>query len=424
MFLDKAKIFIKAGDGGNGMVSFRREKYVPEGGPSGGDGGRGGDLIFEVDANLSTLMDFKYKKHHRANRGVNGLSRDMHGANSEDLVLRVPPGTIIRDAETNEIIADLVDPGQKEIIAKGGRGGRGNARFATPAQRAPKFAENGEPGEEKWVILELKIIADVGLAGFPNVGKSSILSKVTAAAPKVAGYHFTTLTPNLGVVDLGDGRGFVLADIPGLIEGAHEGTGLGHEFLRHIERTRLLIHVVDISGSEGRDPIDDFYKINKELEIYNKSLAGRPMIVAANKIDILESREVIEDFKNKLKDYKVFPISAATGEGLKELMNYVFQMLQTIPKTPISESAQKDYKIYTSEDEKEFTISIDDDNIFVVEGKMIERLVSMTDMENQEALRRFQKALERNGIIDALKDKGIEEGDVVRIKDVEFHFYI
>jgi GTP-binding protein len=421
MFLDKAKIYLKAGDGGNGVVAFRREKYVPMGGPSGGDGGKGGDIIFEVDPNLTTLSDFKYRKHYKAEKGANGMGSNMHGANANNMLIKVPPGTVIKTVETS-VVVDLVEAGMNAVIAKGGRGGRGNARFATASQRAPKFSEKGEPGEEMWVVLELKLLADVGLVGFPNVGKSSFLALVTAATPKIADYHFTTLTPNLGVVELGEGRSFVMADIPGLIEGAHQGIGLGHDFLRHIERTRLLVHVLDISGHEGRDPIEDFHKINSELKLYNPYLAERPQIIAANKIDIMESDDNLDRLISELSGCEIFPISAATGDGVEELLNVIFHKLQTIPMTPLYEISDEEFKIYVSHDEKGFIIN-KVDGIFVVEGKAIERLVAMTNMENEEALRRFQRALDRYGIVDALKDEGIEEGDVVRIRDVEFHFY-
>lgn len=324
MFVDKAKIYVKAGDGGDGIISFRREKYVPNGGPAGGDGGRGADIIFRVDEGLRTLMDFRYQRHFKAPRGEKGRNKSQHGANAENMIVRIPPGTVILDEDSGEVLADLTRHGQQVVVARGGRGGRGNIRFATPNNPAPELAENGEEGEERYIVLELKVMADVGLVGFPSVGKSTLLSVVSAAKPKIGAYHFTTITPNLGVVGVGEGRSFVMADLPGLIEGAHEGIGLGHEFLRHVERTRIIIHVVDMSGSEGRDPFEDWVKINEELKLYNPVLAERPQIVAANKMDMPESEENLEQFMQKVRevqpDIEIMPISSLTRRGIQELL--------------------------------------------------------------------------------------------------------
>lgn len=427
MFIDKAKIYVKGGDGGNGIVSFRREKYVPHGGPNGGDGGCGGNVVLKVDNGLKTLMDFRYKKHYKASRGEHGKGDNKHGKNADDMILRVPPGTIVKDAETKEVLGDLVEDGETLIVAKGGRGGRGNARFATANKRAPKFAEKGEPGEERWIILELKLIADVGLIGFPNVGKSTLLSRVSEAKPKISNYHFTTTRPNLGVVKIDHGESFVLADIPGLIEGAHKGVGLGYEFLRHIERTKILIHVLDVSGVEGRDPLDDFEKINTELSRYSKVLAQRPQIIAANKMDLEEGRRNFERVKNVLtnRGYKVFPISAVTGEGLKELMSYAFKELKVWEDSRITTTNEghktKLYK-FDPDDEEEFTVMKQGDT-FVVEGKKLEKLVKMTDFENPEAVRRFQRIIRKKGVEKRLIEMGIKEGDVVNIGDMEFEYY-
>ncbi|QCX32478.1 GTPase ObgE [Caloramator sp. E03] len=420
MFVDVAKIFIKSGNGGNGAISFRREKYVPFGGPDGGDGGKGGDVVFLVDKNMRTLLDFKYKKKYEAERGQDGGKSNMFGKDGKDLIIKVPAGTVIRDAETNRVIADLTEDGQSVVVAKGGRGGRGNARFATPTRQAPDFAEPGMPGEEKWVTLELKLIADVGLIGFPNVGKSTILSMTTGAKPKIANYHFTTLTPNLGVVDMPGINSFVMADIPGLIEGAHEGTGLGIDFLRHIERTRLLIHVVDVSGIEGRDPIDDFNKINEELRLYSEKLASKPQIVAANKIDIMEDEENYERFKAEMekKNLKVFKISAATNQGLRELMLYAAELLQSLPV----EKEEVEEKYFPEEKRFTYEIKRDDDGAFVITGSFVDRLLQSTNIYDSESLKYFHKVLEKRGIIQQLRDMGIEEGDIVRMNDFEFEF--
>ncbi len=429
MFIDKARIFVKGGKGGNGAVSFRREKYVPDGGPDGGDGGNGGSVIFEVDEGLKTLMDFRYRKKYIAESGQNGMKKKMAGKNGEDLVLKVPPGTIVRDEKTGAVIADLIKHGQRAVIAKGGKGGKGNTHYKTSTRQAPTFAKAGDYGVERWVILELKLLADVGLIGFPNVGKSTILSVVTKAKPKIANYHFTTIKPNLGVVEAVEGKSFVLADIPGLIEGAHEGVGLGHDFLRHVERTKLLIHVVDISSMEGRDPLDDFDKINTELKKFNEKLAKRKQIIAANKMDLLYDESKYVEFKNEMekRGYEVFPVSAATKKGLKELMLYVTEILDTIEDIPLVEVIPDDeaHKVYTFEDgEDKNKIEIrKEDDYFIVEGRPIEKLLYSTDIENVDSLRHFQSILMKKGVFDRLKEIGIEDGDTVKIYDLEFEYY-
>lgn len=421
LFIDKAKIFIKSGDGGNGMSSFRREKYIAKGGPDGGDGGRGGDIVFIADPNLNTLMDFRYKKKFVAKRAGDGHTNNKQGADGEDVVIKVPPGTLIKDEVTGLLIADLTEADQKFIAAKGGRGGRGNARFVTSVHRAPTFAEGGEPGMERNLLLELKLLADVGLVGYPSVGKSSIISRISAAKPEIAAYHFTTLTPVLGVVSLGAGHSFVVADIPGLIEGAHEGKGLGHDFLRHVERTKVIIHVLDISGLEGRDPIEDYQKINQELMLYNERLARRPQIVAANKMDLPEARENFAKIAEYIKKegHEIFPVSAATGEGLTELVQRASQLLSEYVEEPETISGEA---VYQAVPEAPFTVRRDDDGAFVVEGKEIEKIVAMTNFDNDEALRRFQLAWRRIGIDDTLRERGIKEGDTVRIRGIEFEF--
>lgn len=421
MFIDRAKITVKAGDGGHGMSSFRREKYVPKGGPSGGDGGRGGDIVLVVDSNINTLVDFRYKRKFVADNGVNGQTKNMHGRNADSLIIKVPPGTIVKDELTGDILADLTAEGQEAVIAHGGRGGRGNARFVNSVHRAPTFAEKGEPGEDRSLLLELKLLADVGLVGYPSVGKSSIISKVSAAKPEIAAYHFTTLSPVLGVVSLAEGKSFVLADIPGLIEGAHEGVGLGHDFLRHIERTKIIIHVLDVSGLEGRDPLEDYHKINNELTLYSERLAKRPQIIAANKMDLPEAQENynrIVEFMEKEKR-EVYPVSAATGEGLEKLMWRTMQLLEEYVEEPEQEAEKK---IYEAKPEPEFMISRDDDGAFVVKGKEIEKVVAMINFDNDEGTRRFQAIWRRMGIEEALKERGIQEGDTVRIRHMEFEF--
>lgn len=421
MFIDKAKITVQAGDGGNGMSSFRREKFVAQGGPNGGDGGRGGNIMFIVDHNLNTLIDFRYRRKFKAERGANGENKNMHGKGAEDLYIKVPVGTLVKDAATGQVLADLTEAGQTALIARGGRGGRGNARFVSSTHQAPTFAEKGEPGEQKDLQLELKLLADVGLVGYPSVGKSSILAKVTSAKPEIAAYHFTTLSPVLGVVSLAEEASFVLADIPGLIEGAHEGVGLGHEFLRHVERTKVLIHVVDVSGSEGRDPIEDFEQINQELGLYSELLTKRPQLIAANKMDLPEAKENVEKLTAYLqeKGYEIFPVSAATGEGLKPLLWRAYQMVQEyVPEVaPVTETV-----VYQAKPDNEITISRSDDGAFIVQGKELEKIVVMTHFEDDEGLRRFQLAWRRLGVDSALKKRGIKEGDTVRIADMEFEF--
>lgn len=423
MFVDQVKIYVKGGDGGNGAVAFRREKYVPLGGPAGGDGGRGGNVVFEVDEGLSTLIDFRYQRHFRAPRGENGRSKSQHGAGAEDLVVRVPPGTTVIDTDTGELIADLVEHGQRAIIAKGGRGGRGNIRFATPANPAPEIAENGEPGQERNVTLELKLIADVGLVGYPSVGKSTLLASVTAAKPKIAPYHFTTIAPNLGVVDLGE-KSFVMADLPGLIEGAHEGVGLGHQFLRHVERTRLIVHVIDMAATEGRDPFQDYQQINAELKLYNIKLEERPQMIAANKMDLPEAEENLRRFKELVPDVPIYPISAATRQGVQELMYAVAEKLETIPKRlQVEEVAEVEERVvYRAEPEAEpFHISRDHE-VYVVSGEKIEKLVRMTNLNSYDSIQRFARMMRNMGVDDALRRHGAQHGDTVRIGDFEFEF--
>ncbi|MFC5542204.1 GTPase ObgE [Ureibacillus suwonensis] len=426
MFVDHVKIYVKGGDGGDGMVAFRREKYVPYGGPAGGDGGSGGNVVFEVDEGLRTLMDFRYNRHFKGSRGENGMSKGMHGKNAKDLIVKVPPGTVVINEETGKVIADLVEHGQRAIIAKGGRGGRGNMRFATPANPAPEIAEKGEPGQELNVILELKLLADVGLVGFPSVGKSTLLSVVSAAKPKIGAYHFTTIVPNLGVVETDDGRSFVMADLPGLIEGAHQGVGLGIQFLRHIERTRVIVHVVDMSGMEGRDPYDDYVKINKELEQYDLRLTERPQIVVANKMDMPSAEENLVEFKKKIgDDIKVFPISALTKKGLKPLLHEIADLLEVTPYFELHDIAdESDATVLYKHEKKErdFAITRDDDGAYVLSGDTIERLFKMTDFSRDESVRRFARQLRHMGVDDALRERGAQDGDTVRILDYEFEF--
>ena len=424
MFIDKARIFVKAGNGGNGAVAFRREKYVPAGGPDGGDGGHGASVIFEVDLGLRTLMDFKYKKKYLAQAGGDGTKGKRAGKNGEDLVLKVPVGTIIRDEATGLVLADLKNEGDKAVVAKGGRGGKGNQHFANSVRQAPAFAKSGTDGEERWVTLELKMIADVGLLGFPNVGKSTFLSVVTKAKPKIANYHFTTLTPNLGVVQNKFGESFVLADIPGLIEGAAEGIGLGHDFLRHVERTKVLIHIVDISGIEGRDALDDFDKINDELKMYNEKLSTRPQVVVANKCDILEDESVYEDFKNELegRGYKVFKMSAATRQGVDDVIAYVSQLLQEAEEIELVTEEEMYKPELDDTSEEGLTIEIED-GVYVVKGKALRRIMYSVNFDDMESLQFFQKSMESQGVFDKLREMGIEDGDTVKIYELEFEFY-
>lgn len=421
MFVDQVSVYVKAGDGGNGIAAFRREKYVPKGGPAGGDGGNGGDVIFRVDEGLNTLMDFRYNRHFKAERGENGMSKGKHGKNAPPLIIPVPPGTTVYDEDTGALIADLTEHGQEAVIAKGGVGGRGNIRFATPRNPAPNLAENGEPGEERNIRLELKVIADVGLVGFPSVGKSTLLSVVSAARPKIADYHFTTLSPNLGVVDTEDGRSFVMADLPGLIEGAHEGVGLGHQFLRHVERTRLIVHVIDMASIEGRDPYEDYVKINKELAEYDMKLTEKKQIIVANKMDMPNAEENLKQFKEKLpEDVQIFPISAITKQGLRQLLFAIADELDKIPKT--EEHVEEQVIIQHKEEDPAFTISRDDDGAFVISGRKIERMFKMTDFSTDEGAQRFARQLRRLGVDDALRERGASDGDIVRILDFEFEF--
>ncbi len=423
MFIDKAKIFIKAGKGGNGAISFRREKYVAAGGPDGGDGGKGGNVIFRVDSGMTTLMDFKYKRKYLAQNGDDGAGKRQKGKTGEDIIIKVPQGTIVRDAESNRIIADLSVPDKDVVIARGGNGGWGNSHFATAVRQTPNFAKNGQPGEERDIVLELKLLADVGLVGFPNVGKSTLLSRTTKADPKIANYHFTTLEPNLGVVDLGNHRSFVMADIPGIIEGASEGVGLGHEFLRHIERTRILIHVVDVSGIEGRNPIEDFDIINDELSKYDMQLEERPQIIAANKTDIVQDETAYEEFLAEMKKrgYEVFPISAATNSGVEELMNKTYEELTKLPPIQIFEPEMSIDEEEYVDDGAGFEITREND-VFVVSGSWIEAVGGSVNFSDNESLAYFQRALLNRGVIEALVNKGIQEGQIVRIGDLEFEF--
>ncbi|MBC1766415.1 GTPase ObgE [Listeria welshimeri] len=427
MFVDQVKIYVKAGNGGDGMVAFRREKFVPNGGPAGGDGGKGADVVFVVDEGLRTLVDFRFKRIFKAEHGEHGMSKSMHGRGAEDLVVKVPQGTIVKDIDTGEIIADLVAHGQRAVIAKAGRGGRGNKRFATPANPAPELSENGEPGQERNVQLELKVLADVGLVGFPSVGKSTLLSVVSAARPKIAAYHFTTIVPNLGMVDAGDGRSFVMADLPGLIEGASQGVGLGHQFLRHIERTRVIVHVIDMSGSEGRVPYEDYMAINNELEQYNLRLMERPQIIVANKMDMPEAEENLKEFKTKIaEDIPVFPISAVTKTGLRELLLAIADKLETTPEFPLNEILEQEdedtvlYK-YVAE-ESDFEITREPDGTFVLSGTKIERLFTMTNFERDASISRFARQLRAMGVDEALRKRGAKDGDIVRLLDYEFEF--
>ena len=423
MFIDKAKIFIKAGKGGNGAISFRREKYVAAGGPDGGDGGKGGNVIFRVDSGMTTLMDFKYKRKYLAQNGDDGAGKRQKGKTGEDIIIKVPQGTIVRDAESNRIIADLSVPDKDVVIARGGNGGWGNSHFATAVRQTPNFAKNGQPGEERDIVLELKLLADVGLVGFPNVGKSTLLSRTTKADPKIANYHFTTLEPNLGVVDLGNHRSFVMADIPGIIEGASEGVGLGHEFLRHIERTRILIHVVDVSGIEGRNPIEDFDIINDELSKYDMQLEERPQIIAANKTDIVQDETAYEEFLAEMKNrgYEVFPIAAATNSGVEELMNKTYEELTKLPPIQIFEPEMSIDEEEYVDDGAGFEITREND-VFVVSGSWIEAVGGSVNFSDNESLAYFQRALLNRGVIEALVNKGIQEGQIVRIGDLEFEF--
>lgn len=428
MFADRARIFIRAGKGGDGHVSFRREKYVPDGGPDGGDGGKGGDVIFVVDEGLNTLTDFRHITKYRAQDGEPGGKRNCHGANGADVVLKVPPGTVIKDSETGKVILDMADKKEPVVLLKGGRGGRGNRNYVTSTMQAPKYAQPGQPAKELIVDLELKCIADVGLVGFPSVGKSTFLARVTNARPKIAEYHFTTLTPNLGVVDLGEHNGFVIADIPGIIEGAAEGVGLGLEFLRHIERTKVIIHIVDAASIDGRDPVNDVKIINEELKKYNKDIESRPTVIAANKIDALDEigyETVIEMLKEEFKKdgVKIFPISAVSGKGISELLWYVNDLVKNAPDDVVEFEPEVDLDFHDNPD-LPFEVSYnEEDDVYVIEGPRIERMLGYTNLESEKGFEFFQKFLKTNGILDQLEALGIGEGDTVRMYGLEFDYY-
>ena len=428
MFADRAKIFIKSGKGGDGHVSFRRELYVPCGGPDGGDGGKGGDIIFEVDDGLNTLTDFRQIHKYVAKNGEQGGKKRCHGANADNLVIKVPEGTVIKDFESGKVIADMSGENRREVILRGGKGGLGNMNFATPTMQAPKYAQPGQDGQELWVQLELKVIADVGLVGFPNVGKSTLLSRVSNAKPKIANYHFTTLDPHLGVVDLDGGAGFVMADIPGLIEGASQGIGLGHDFLRHIERTRVMIHIVDAASTEGRDPVDDVYKINAELKAYNADIASRPQVIAANKVDVIypDGEDPIQRLKDEFEPQgvKVFPISAVTGKGVKELLYHVKSLLDSIEKKQIIFEQEFFPEDVLIAENLPYTVEkLDDGHTYVVEGPKIEKTLGYTNLDSEKGFAFFQKFLKDGGILEELEQAGIEEGDTVRMYGFEFDYY-
>ena len=422
-FIDRVKIYVQAGTGGNGTVAFRREAHVPKGGPSGGDGGRGGSVIFVATNSLSTLLDLRYYREYKAQNGEKGHAKKMHGADADDLVIRVPVGTCVYDDDTGNIIADLTKDGQRAVIAKGGRGGRGNARFASSRNPAPKICENGEPGEKFNLRVELKLLADVGLVGFPSVGKSTLLSVVSKARPQIADYHFTTIVPNLGVVQVKDGRSFVMADLPGLIEGASQGKGLGHQFLRHIERCRVIVHIIDMSGSEGRDPYEDYVTINKELGEYEYRLLERPQIIVANKMDGDEAEENLKKFKEKLGNQKVFPIIAPIHEGIDAVLYAVADALETAPDFFNQEEEQESVLYTYMEEEKPFTIHNKGNGVWEVTGKKVERLVQMASFTTDDGFQRFALQIRNMGIDDALREAGCEDGDTVRLYDFEFEFY-
>ena len=423
MFVDYTKIIIKSGDGGNGAVTFRREKYVAAGGPDGGDGGNGGNIYFQVDKDKNTLIDFRYNKKFKAQNGENGSGSHCNGKYGEDLYIKVPIGTVVKDVETGKVVADLSKPNQTELVLKGGRGGRGNSHFKTATRQAPRFSEDGEKGEEKEVILELKLLADVGLLGFPNVGKSTFLKAVTDANPKIANYHFTTLEPNLGVVKTKDGDGFVIADIPGIIEGASQGIGLGIQFLRHVERTRLLLHFLDVSSQEGRNPIEDFYTINKELKKYSEKLSMRKQIIVANKIDVIQDEKLLEEVQNlaKKENMEMFKISAATGQGIQELIDYVTKQLKQLPKEDLIEVEEK--VIYTLEEKQDQWAIKEEDGVFIVTGKAVERLMGRINIEDNESMYYLQKSLKNMGIEQKLKEMGVCEGDTVILAGWELEWY-
>ncbi len=428
MFADKAVIYIRSGKGGDGHVSFRREKYVPNGGPDGGDGGHGGDVIFEIDPGINTLSDFRHKGKYYAQDGEQGKKRNCHGADGDDIIIKVPAGTLLKEAESGQVIADMSGSHTRAVILKGGRGGLGNQHFATATMQAPKYAQPGKPGRELCVQLELKVIADAGLVGFPNVGKSTLLSHVTNAKPKIANYHFTTLSPNLGVVDLDGAPGFVIADIPGLIEGASEGIGLGHDFLRHIERTKVIIHMVDAASTEGRDPVADVYAINKELETYNADITKRPQVIAANKTDVIYVQDGEEDPIERLRKefepqgYQIFPISAVTGKGLKELLYAVSRMVEESGKEPVV-FEQEYFPDFQTEDDSLITVKKAEDGAFEVEGARIEKMLGYTNLDSEKGFAFFQRFFKDQGILEQLEAAGIQEGDTVRVYDLEFDYY-
>ena len=424
MFADSAKIFIKSGKGGDGHVSFRRELFVAAGGPDGGDGGKGGDIIFEVDEGLNTLTDFRMKRKYVAGDGEPGGKRRCHGADAKNLIIKVPEGTVIKDFESGKVIADMSGENRREVILRGGKGGFGNMNFATATMQVPKFAKPGQPGKEMFVLLELKVIADVGLVGFPNVGKSTLLSRVSNAKPKIANYHFTTLDPHLGVVDVKGAGGFVMADIPGLIEGASEGVGLGHDFLRHIERTKVLVHVVDAASTEGRDPVEDIKTIMNELKGYDESLLDRPQVIAANKIDAIydEENDNVKKIREAFPDIKVFPISGVSGKGIPELLYELVNILSTIDRTPTV--FEKEFEIdYSSDKNLPFTVEIDEDGVFVVEGPRIEKMLGYTNLDSEKGFDSFQKFLKTSGVLEKLEEAGIEDGNTVRMYGHEFDYY-
>ena len=427
MFADRAKIFIRSGKGGDGHVSFRRELFVPNGGPDGGDGGKGGDVIFEVDEGLTNLSEYRHRAKFTAEPGEQGGKKRCHGANGKNLILKVPAGTIIREAESGKVIADMSGDNKRQVILKGGRGGQGNMHYATATMQVPKYAQPGQAAQELWVNLELKVIADVGLVGFPNVGKSTLLSRVSTAKPKIANYHFTTLNPMQGVVDLGDGSSFIMADIPGLIEGASEGVGLGHEFLRHVERTKILLHVVDAASTEGRDPIDDIYKINEELKNYNEELASRPQIIAANKTDVIysEDEDPVEKIRAEFEPQgiKVFPISAVSGKGVKELLSYIWEVLKELPQEPVVFEQEYFPGDYNSNDNLSYTVEQLDEHTFVVEGPKIEKMLGYTNLDSEKGFLFFQNFLKNTGILKDLEAAGIQDGDTVRMYGLQFDYY-
>ena len=422
MFVDEVEIKVEAGDGGDGCTAFRREKYIEMGGPFGGNGGRGADIIFKVDEGLHTLLDLRYQKTIKGQKGENGRGKNQHGAGAENLIVKVPQGTVVTDLDTGFIIADLSKKDQQEVIAKGGRGGRGNTAFKTQTNTAPDYSEKGEEGEKKTLKVEVKMLADVRLVGLPSVGKSTIISMISRSKPKIAAYHFTTLTPNLGVVRASEGRSYVVADLPGLIEGASQGEGLGDKFLRHIERTRVIAHVIDMSGSEMRDPYEDYLLINKELKEFNEKLMEKPQIIIANKMDIPGAKENLEEFKKKV-DVEIYEISAATNQGLDKVVNRLADLLDEIPSNPLYDESQiESHVLYKFKKEEPFTIRREDDGVWVIEGKEVERIFKMTKFSSEEAVYRFSKKLRRMGIDDKLQELGAEEGDQVRILDFYFDY--